>query len=339
MWYAAGDNVSLVHALGGYKSSLRPFDGRQFYYAACDSGGVECVFEPRSPCHAALVDELVALRNSVGARVGAKTTEPARRYAYPARVPDERPYEAVPPFDERGTFWFVASLVGLHWRPTPPVQRAVQRRRAQLFGPPRGAQRDDETTTTTTTSHAYLGVQVRHGDSCARGYVARLDGELLDGELLGHERFCFALESYAAAIVALTSRYALHDVFVATDDPKAVDALRRILPRHLRVLAQDAPVSSALESNVRIEERMARAPREVVQNATEEVLTDIEILADASVLVGTFTSQIFRLAFELSFFRKQRIVPYDSLDIAWCWGGFSPVNVTLSDGRDSLYNC
>jgi hypothetical protein len=52
-----------------------------------------------------------------------------------------------------------------------------------------------------------------------------------------------------------------------------------------------------------------------------ETITDILLLSSASALAGHFTSNIPRLALELSTAHKGHIVPYISLDILWCWGG------------------
>ena len=76
-----------------------------------------------------------------------------------------------------------------------------------------------------------------------------------------------------------------------------------------------------------------------LEHATIGVVTDIDALADASALVGAFSSQLFRLAFELSYFRKRAIVPFESVDIGWCWGGYAPVTVTDREGRRWSYAC
>ena len=61
------------------------------------------------------------------------------------------------------------------------------------------------------------------------------------------------------------------------------------------------------------------------------------MLANSTALVGGFHSQVFRLAFELSYFRKDgHIIPFKSIDISWCYGGswgkdnVTAVNRTMS---------
>ena len=62
-------------------------------------------------------------------------------------------------------------------------------------------------------------------------------------------------------------------------------------------------------------------------------ISRVEMLADSAALVGSFLSQIYRLAFELNYFRKRYVVPFASVDITWCYGGsWGRANVTLVKG-------
>ena len=59
-----------------------------------------------------------------------------------------------------------------------------------------------------------------------------------------------------------------------------------------------------------------------------------------SALVGPMSSQLFRLAFELSYHRKGgAAVAYESVDVTWCWGGFAAVPVSDRQGRRWRYEC
>ena len=92
----------------------------------------------------------------------------------------------------------------------------------------------------------------------------------------------------------------------------------------------------------RIEARLAALDRtsQKLRRAVIEVLTDIETLANSSMLVGGFLSKVFRLAFELSYFWKAYVVPFQSIDISWCWAGsWGRANVTLRGGRRSVVAC
>ena len=133
---------------------------------------------------------------------------------------------------------------------------------------------------------------------------------------------------------------------MASDDPHAADEVREALKPDstVRVIAQQAAALGSNKSKVlrtRIERRLNRLSRDspLLWEATAEVLADMDMLADASALVGPFTSQVFRLAFELSYFRKSRVVPFESVDTSWCWGGYAPVQVSDGQGRKWTYNC
>lgn len=76
-----------------------------------------------------------------------------------------------------------------------------------------------------------------------------------------------------------------------------------------------------------IEDKLKRATSADKLAQSLGVIVDIEMLARASVFVGTFTSALNRVAFQLSFARKGYIKPFVSLDIPWCWAGFHLIQV------------
>ena len=65
------------------------------------------------------------------------------------------------------------------------------------------------------------------------------------------------------------------------------------------------------------------------------IMDDIEMLANASAFVGTFTSALNRVAFQLSFSRKGYVMPFVSLDIPWCWAGFHLIQVCTQGKRET----
>lgn len=76
-----------------------------------------------------------------------------------------------------------------------------------------------------------------------------------------------------------------------------------------------------------IEDKMKRSkPKERAAHG-QSVVIDVWALADAHTFVGTFTSALSRIAFQLSFARKGYVKPYISLDIPWCWAGFHQIEV------------
>ena len=73
------------------------------------------------------------------------------------------------------------------------------------------------------------------------------------------------------------------------------------------------------------------ATSEELRQTTIEVIATVELLADAAVHVGALSSQMFRLAFELAYYRNKRVGPFESLDTTWCFAGsWGWANVTLA---------
>ena len=52
--------------------------------------------------------------------------------------------------------------------------------------------------------------------------------------------------------------------------------------------------------------------------SAQHTLREVFLAADADGIVGKFTSNLDRIALALSAGRKQCVVPYVSLDVAWC---------------------
>jgi hypothetical protein len=91
----------------------------------------------------------------------------------------------------------------------------------------------------------YLGVHVRHGDSCtalhahtqegqamSRGYL-EASPENLDSEGKDLEKRCAALPAFAHAISSLSDSLGITSVYLATDNPEALPLLQQLLP-HVR---------------------------------------------------------------------------------------------------------
>ena len=76
-----------------------------------------------------------------------------------------------------------------------------------------------------------------------------------------------------------------------------------------------------------IEDKLKRATASDKHAQSLGVVIDIEILARANAFVGTFTSALNRVAFQLSFARRGYVKPFITLDIPWCWAGFHLIQV------------
>ena len=74
-----------------------------------------------------------------------------------------------------------------------------------------------------------------------------------------------------------------------------------------------------------------------------EIIADILLLSHASAFVGGFSSNAFRLAFELSYFHKAVVAPFISTDVSWCFGGMGAATVQGRPGTKyfptAAYGC
>ena len=314
------DGTNLVLSLGTYKlhppqtaKQYLPRDRRTFLYGMCASGSLECIFEPHSSC----VLEVAQSTSNISWPVDQLAVDKAQRFVYASRLPDDSPNWVPHEFSALSPFEFIATIAGAQWRLQSNVVQAVVARRAALKNLP--------------LNEPYVGVHIRRGDSCGKGF-----GNI--EQVHNGKRQCWTVDTYAVHVERMAKQYDLRHVFVASDDAHAASDLQRLLPS-LEVSAFNAAISQESGNTRRIELRLAALGRLDwrLRMLTIEVLADVEMLANSTALVGGFHSQVFRLAFELSYFRKDgHIIPFKSIDISWCYGGswgkdnVTAVNRTMS---------
>ena len=63
--------------------------------------------------------------------------------------------------------------------------------------------------------------------------------------------------------------------------------------------------------------RSGRGVDETMRDALSAAL-DVQLLARTHVLVGKFTSGLFRAAYALAAYRQEALPPFISLDAPWC---------------------
>jgi hypothetical protein len=83
-------------------------------------------------------------------------------------------------------------------------------------------------------------------------------------------------------------------------------------------------------------EQVQMAADETKARVLNDTITDVLLLAGASALVGQFSSNLPRLALELSTAQKHLVLPFISLDIPWCYAGSNSIAI---EGHDGLWNC
>ena len=153
-----------------------------------------------------------------------------------------------------------------------------------------------------------IGVHVRDGDSCNSRERAMT------------HRTCGGLKAFMPRVKALAERYKVRTIFLATDGKRVINETARypefkwlVLPRE-RFL-----VGAGAESEPRMEQRIASGTLDGRALALES-LVDMMLLAETDVLIGKFTSNLFRSAFELRAGRRGCVPPIVSMDAAWCFG-------------------
>ena len=340
---AASMNYLVIQLKRGLRDQRPVVFTGHWIYAGCVSQDLSCLFVPSSVC------------NTTGATAGAWSADGGERDwsiqshgihevlggterggSYPERQQEVDPAFVLPVYEAegRGVFWYNSVVTGYALRLQPVVAAHVQRVASRL-----GLARQ-----------RYIGVQIRRGDAC------------------GQTRPCLDVRLYAEHVVRVARAYSLSWVYVSSDDPDASSELQAALDRewgggggegNLTVVGQQLDRAFLAKNTEQcavlanqgmrtsygidgarlgcewIEDKLARASFAEKEHQSLGVVTDIEMLANASAFVGTFTSALNRVAFQLSFSRKGYVMPFVSLDIPWCWAGFHLIQVCTQGKRDT----
>jgi len=184
-------------------------------------------------------------------------------------------------------FWYHSLLVGYLWKPNAASTAEVDRIAKEIgYG-----------------GDKCISLHVRHGDACAdkRG-----------------QRKCHPLKSYMAGVNAMAAKYNISTVYLATDDDKVA--------KESAAYSQYKWVTQPMDrgfykAKVRIEDRMKDKGNARKAGAVGmQAVVDIELLSRCDAFVGTFSTNLGRLAFQVMAARKGYMPPYQSLDIMWCAG-------------------
>lgn len=184
----------------------------------------------------------------------------------------------------RGLLWFRAQLVSHLFRFNAAVERAVASRLAQVERAAAGS------------AGSVLAVHVRRGDK----YV---------------ESATIAREAYEAAASAMVKRHNVSGVIVASDDAEQARGLEAWAH------AQGLEVLNAWR-----EEARHRGPNNMLALSTHSLdlvtyaltgMVTASTLALGQLFLGTFSSNLSRLAFELALARRRPRAPPCSLDLLW----------------------
>jgi len=152
--------------------------------------------------------------------------------------------------------------------------------------------------------HPVLGIHIRRGDAC-----------------YNNGRQCFPLARYFEEALLFQQRYGVSNVFIATDSEDVIAEVRQSSDWKKHFVVKSLHWDRRfMDSKVVIEKRMASKQNE---GHTPYVLAksawlDLELLSDSDFLIGHLASNMFRVVLQVSAAKKERIVPYVSVDGPWC---------------------
>lgn len=154
-----------------------------------------------------------------------------------------------------------------------------------------------------------IGVHVRDGDSCNARERAMT------------HRSCGGLKAFMPRVRSLAERYKTRTIFLATDGKSVFNETARYGEFEWLMLPRERfqPIGAGADKEPRVEERIASGTLDGGVLALES-LVDMLLLAETDVLVGKFTSNLFRTAVEVKAGRRGCVPPVVSLDAAWCFG-------------------
>ena len=154
-----------------------------------------------------------------------------------------------------------------------------------------------------------IGLHVRDGDSCNARERAMT------------HRSCGGLKAFMPRVRSLAARYKTRTIFLATDGKSVFNETARYGEFEWLMLPRERfqPTGAGAEKEPRVEERIASGTLDGGVLALES-LVDMLLLAETDVLVGKFTSNLFRTAVEVRAGRRGCVPPVVSLDAAWCFG-------------------
>jgi len=231
------------------------------------------------------------------------------------------PHGASPSF-----FSYHASVAAHVWRPNDDFATKVARIKNKMGWP--------TSKSVDGTTPKVISVHVRKGDSCvAEGRVKKYGG-------------CMSYSRYAKEVERIRNAYGkdiFKFVFLATDDERTVKEARNDAKKNrytLLVAPVDRNWYNPKNWNAdKYSKNMARRRREnehfqlgFIERRLKagdgdtgrvgfETATDVELLASGDAFVGTFTSNLGRLAFEIMSARLQKVPPFASVDgKGWYYG-------------------
>jgi len=209
------------------------------------------------------------------------------------------------PFRHLGAFWWVSQLTHRLLRPRRHL-RARLRHAARASGLYAALAASPRT--------PIIGMHVRHGDACVKSEAART------------VRLCEPLATYMSAVSSYAAAIGASTVFLATDSESAIADGARLYPHWTFLTVPNVsrsgvatpPPTEILDELIKRRMRSGHGVGRTEEHALMGAI-DALLLSRCDVLVGKFSSGLFRAAYALASARRGgALVPFVSLDAPWC---------------------
>ena len=199
-------------------------------------------------------------------------------------------------FRSRGWFWYSSQL--LSWVMRPNLALAADLSEAERYTGLRAALRRGPV----------LGVHVRHGDAC------------LPRERRRMSRTCYSLEAHLSRVRRYAQAFGIRTVYLATDSEAVLEQAKSSTEFEFlwlpNVTRQRSTPSRIIDRTVKA--RAERGETHLSEREAWLATLDVMLLAKCHLLVGQMTSTFFRTAISLRAAACDCVMPFASLDSAYC---------------------
>lgn len=151
-----------------------------------------------------------------------------------------------------------------------------------------------------------IGLHVRLGDACIKSEHAASS----------HGRKCNQLVDFMPHVKRVSEQYGIKNIYLATDSKKVLSDTRTY-PQYNWIFDNSTRRGGVLNHHA-----IEYALEHNLINGYQEglgVIDDLWLLADCDALVGKFTSNIDRVAYQIMTGRSNCYRPYISMDSSWCF--------------------
>lgn len=318
--------VALTHALSLNKSLGLVGTWGYSDHAGCQGQrGLQCYFHPYGECQHLFAES----REETGEQsIVLREEEPAwmwQRRGVSAHYEANTADNPLGEWSSAGLIRWRAELVGFIMQPKLDLTLRIRDVRAAIG-----------------LIKPYVGVHIRHGDACrftsvlepTSSFSTLAENCFSDAggptrrhaDTSSYRPKCKSVADYFAAVSDVCSAYGITRVFLATDDPAAVQEAQNLHPSlHIAHVNMDR---SELESDWFIEYRMQAARTSGasvdVQLLADGAVLDLFLLREAEAFVGAFSGHFSRLALELMVGYRGFVPPFVSVDVPYNLNGAMP---------------